>query len=151
MQNAIDAGKSTDFPDAIQDMLAAIQYANDNFSDGELIIWGSSYSSALVLKLFGDNQDLADKAVSFSPGEYFVRFGKPADWITSSAKNIQKPVFITSAQDEKNSWWDIYQAIPAAGKANFLPSTIGNHGSRALWDQFTDSKDYWKAVEEFLK
>lgn len=150
-QNATAAGKPTTYVDAIPDMLAAIEYAKENFSDGEFIIWGSSYSSALVLKLFGDDQDLADKSLSFAPGEYFTQFGKPADWVTSSAKNIQKPVFITSAKNEKNSWWNIYQEIPAPNKAHFLPTTEGNHGSRALWDQFSDSKDYWAAVEAFLK
>ncbi len=26
----------------------------------------------------------------------------------------------------------------------------GNHGSRALWQQFEDSQQYWKAVSNFL-
>jgi alpha-beta hydrolase superfamily lysophospholipase len=150
-KNASVAGVGTDFPDAMKDMLAAIEYAKENFSEGKFIMWGSSYSAALVLKLFGDDQSLADKALAFSPGEYFERFGKPSDWIGSSAKNIEKPVFITSAQSEKDVWWGIYQGIPAKDKANFVPSTTGNHGSRALWNQFSDSKDYWNAVEAFLQ
>lgn len=149
-KNAQAKGTGTDFPDAIQDMLAAINYAKKNFAEGEVIIWGSSYSSALVLKLFGDDQDLADKALSFAPGEYFTRFGKPADWIGSSAANIQKPVFITSAKDERDNWWGIYEKIPAAGKKHYLPTTAGNHGSRALWERFSDNEGYWDAVKEFL-
>ena len=150
-KNAETAGKGTDFPDAIQDMLAAIAYAKKNFAEGQVIIWGSSYSSALVLKIFGDDQSLADKALSFAPGEYFVRFGKPADWIGSSAKNIQKPVFITSAKNERNSWWNIYEGIPSADKTYYLPDTDGNHGSRALWERFSDNQGYWDAVKDFLK
>jgi alpha-beta hydrolase superfamily lysophospholipase len=150
-KNARDTGVGTDFPDAVQDMLASIEYAKENFSDGELIIWGSSYSAALVLKIFGDDENLADKALSFSPGEYFERFGKPSNWIGESAMKINKPVFITSTKSEKNVWWDIYQNIPAKDKAHFLPTTVGNHGSRALWNEFSDSKEYWAAVEEFLK
>ena len=64
--------------------------------------------------------------------------------------NINKPVFITSARNEKKSWWGIYEAIGTEKKQYFLPETSGNHGSRALWDKFSDSKDYWKAVTSFL-
>jgi len=148
--NAAKAMKGTQYIDAIPDMKAAIMYAKGNFATGKLIIWGSSYSSALVLKLAGDMPDDIDAALAFSPGEYFGRFDMPADYITSSAKKITKPVFITSAKNEKGSWWKIYEAIGSENKHYFLPETTGNHGSRALWNKFNDSKEYWKAVQEFL-
>jgi alpha-beta hydrolase superfamily lysophospholipase len=149
--NAEKAMKGTQYIDALADMNAAIIHARTNFAEDKLIIWGSSYSSALVLKIAGDQPDAIDGALAFSPGEYFARFDKPADFITSSAKHITKPVFITSGRDEKGSWWKIYEAIGSDGKSYFLPETSGNHGSRALWVKFNDSKDYWKAVTEFLE
>lgn len=148
--SAIKAMKGTQYLDALADMNVAIVYAKTNFAEGKLIIWGSSYSSALVLKIAGDQPDTIDGTLAFSPGEYFGRFEKSVDFITSSAKNITKPVFITSAKNEKGSWWKIYEAIGSDNKQYFLPETSGNHGSRALWEKFNDSKDYWKAVEEFL-
>ncbi|MEO1051842.1 MAG: alpha/beta hydrolase [Bacteroidota bacterium] len=149
--NAQKALKQTSYVDAIPDMIASIEYAKSNLSESKLIIWGSSYSSALVLKLAGDMPDAIDAALAFAPGEYFSGQGKPKDFVTQSAKNITKPVFITSAKNEKGSWWKIYEAIPEGQKHYFLPSSAGNHGSRALWEKFSDSKHYWDAVTAFLE
>ena len=70
-QRASSAGLGTSFVDAIPDMLAAIAYAKANYADGSLIGMGSSYSSALILKLAGDDPSLVNGVASFSPGEYF--------------------------------------------------------------------------------
>jgi dienelactone hydrolase len=145
------AMKSTQYIDAYQDIDAAMKYAKKYFAEDKLIIWGSSYSSALTLRFAGDNPDVIDGVLSFSPGEYFKSQGKSATYIIEGAVNITKPVFITSAKGEKNSWWNIYQAIPGDKKQYFLPESAGNHGSRALWNKFGDSMKYWDAVEEFLK
>jgi len=144
------AKKAVSFVDAEQDIVAAAKYAKANFSKGKLLLWGSSYSSALVLRLAGEQPDLIDGALAFSPGEYFVRQGKPKDWITSSVSKAKCPIFITSAKKEQGSWSGIYDAIKADGKTAFLPKTTGNHGSRALWNKFSDNPEYWKAVKGFL-
>jgi len=149
-QNAMDAGKSTSYIDAIADMLGAIDYVKENHAQGKLIIWGSSYSSALALKLTGDHNDIIDAVLAFAPGEYFSNLGKSKTYITTSAKNINQPVFITSSKNEKDKWWGIYQSIPAGNKSYYLPTTPGNHGSRALWEKFPDSSGYWEAVTKFL-
>jgi alpha-beta hydrolase superfamily lysophospholipase len=151
--SAVKAMKETKYVDAYQDIEAAMKYARDYFAEGKLIIWGSSYSSALVLRYAGDNTNTAnavDGVLSFSPGEYFRSQGKPADYVTQGAKKINIPVFITSAKGEKASWWNIYQAIPSTSKHYFLPQTPGNHGSRALWAKFGDSLTYWDEVSAFL-
>lgn len=144
------AGKKTAYLDAIPDMKAAIAYVRKTYQPEKLIIWGSSYSSALALKLAGDQQEQIDAVLAFAPGEYFKRFGQPKDYITQSAKNISIPAFITSAKSEKNNWWKIYEAIPSTTKSYYLPETAGNHGSRALWMEFIDNQGYWKAVTTFL-
>jgi len=150
-QNAIKSMKETQYVDAIQDMESAIGYAKENLAEGKLIVWGSSYSSALTLKLAGEMADQIDGALAFSPGEYFVSQGKPRNFIASSAAHIADPVFITSARNEKNSWWGIYVSISSDKKEYFLPESSGNHGSRALWQKFSDSPQYWDAVKKFLK
>ena len=141
------AGKATSFADAFQDLEATVAYAKAQYSPDQLIIWGSSYSSSLVLKYAGDYPDQVDAVLSFSPGEYFDN----KNFISSSAKNITVPSFITSAKNEKGSWWGIYQKIPAGKKQYFLPDTKGNHGSRALWSKFDDNGSYWTKVKSFLK
>ena len=145
------AMKPTKYVDAYQDIDAAMKYARQYFAQGKLIIWGSSYSSALALRYAGEHNDEIDAVLSFSPGEYFKNQGKPATYVTEGAAKITKPVFITSAKGEKSSWWGIYEAIPSEHKTYYLPETAGNHGSRALWAKFGDSLRYWDAVEKFLE
>ena len=145
------ANTGTEFSDAEQDMIAALKWSKENWAEGKLIVWGSSYSAALSLRIAGEHPDLVDGAMAFSPGEYFTRFGKPGDWIATSAKKIADPSFITSARSEHRAWKGIFDSIPGADKANFRPETAGNHGSRALWEKFSDHDAYWAGVKEFLK
>ena len=144
------ANKGVTFVDAEQDIVAAIKYAKANFSGGKLILWGSSYSAALALRVAGEHADMLDGALAFAPGEYFARQGKPQDWIASSVTKATCPIFITSAKKEYRGWKNIFASISAEGKTKFVPQTAGNHGSRALWKKFGDSAEYWKAVEAFL-
>ena len=146
--NAKKALKETSYLDAFQDIEAAIDLVKEMYAEGKVVIWGSSYSSSLVLKYAGDNPDAVDGILSFSPGEYFK--SRSSELISSSASNINKPVFITSAKSEQNSWQKIYDVISSKDKVFFLPETSGNHGSRALWAKFSDHRDYWKAVNSFL-
>jgi len=145
-KKAKEEEKAAKFLDAFQDIEAAVDYVRQSFSSEKIILWGSSYSSSLVLKYAGDNPNDVVAVLAFSPGEYF----KTKDLIKSSTKNISCPSFITSAKGEKDRWWEIHEAIPTKTKTFYLPSTAGNHGSRALWEKFSDSEGYWEAVKEFL-
>ena len=146
------AQKETLYHHAIPDIMAALKYVNKNYPQSSALIqWGSSYSSALSLKLGGDHPDLIDGILAFAPGEYYERYGLGADYITKSAKNITQAVFITSAKIEYSKWKDIYASIPSSKKAYFLPDTKGKHGSSALWEKCEDSPAYWEAVEKFLE
>ncbi len=149
-RRAKQAGKPSSYLNTLPDLLSAVDYARQHFAKGKLLLWGSSYSAALVLKIAGDFPGIADGVLAFSPGEYFVREGKSNQFITRSARNITIPVFITSAKKEKELWWSIYRAIPSRKKTYFLPETAGVHGSRALWKSTPESPRYWEAVREFL-
>lgn len=150
MKQATAAGKSTEYVDAEQDMIAALKFVHKEYATGKVLLWGSSYSSALSLRIAGTQPDLVDGVLAFAPGEYFARAGKSKTWITESAKQIADPVFITSAKDEFANWKSIFAAIPGEAKTKFVPQTKGNHGSRALWAEFNDSQAYWAAVKGFL-
>jgi dienelactone hydrolase len=150
-RRAKKAKKKTSYVHALPDLRAALIYARENHAKGTLIAWGSSYSSALVLRLAGTEPDLADAWLAFAPGEYFGKLGKSRTWIRVAAAKIDKPVFITSARREHKNWSKIYDAIPSKSKVSFVPSTKGNHGSRALWKKFGDSAAYWTRVRGFLK
>jgi dienelactone hydrolase len=140
--------KNTSYEHALPDMLRAIELVKKQLSSGKVILWGSSYSASLALKIAGDWPDLVDGVLAFAPGEYFNTHTKT--WIQDSSTHITVPTFITSARNEKPSWSDIFDAIPSKHKTSYLPPTPGNHGSRALWKQFPDNGGYWMAVEHFL-
>ena len=151
-RRAREQGKATNYLDALPDIEAALRYARGLTGNKvTLIAWGSSYSSALVLQIAGTKPELADAILSFSPGEYFHRAGKPIDWVQKSAAGITKPVFITSARSETKRWSTIFESIPSTEKTSFIPATPGHHGSRALWSQYVDSEAYWDAVSLFLE
>ena len=146
-QKAVKASQPTEFVDAYQDIDAAVAYVKKTYRPKKILLWGSSYSSALVLKYAGDNPTAAQAVLSFSPGEYFGT----KDYISKSAKNISVPTFITSSKSESSSWKKIHEAIPTTTKTTYLPKTKGNHGARALWGKFKDNTGYWEAVSNFLK
>lgn len=151
-QDAKRTMKETKYTDAEKDILASVKVAKESYAKGKLILWGSSYSAALAMRYTGEHIDEVDGVLAFSPGEYFKSMGKPADYITQSASKISCPVFITSAQNEKNSWWNMYEVIPSEDKTYYLPTeTSGNHGSKALFTKFTDHQEYWEAVIVFLE
>ena len=153
-ETAIRAGKAglaTSYADALPDVIAALDYANKQYSHSKIIAWGSSYSAALVLKAAGDFPELVDGVMAFSPGEYFSHLGKSKTWIRDSAQKIKAPVFITSSKNEAGDWAPIYAVINAANRQSFVPETAGKHGSKALWERYADSPAYWDAVTEFLR
>ena len=139
--------KKTSFIDAYQDIEASIAYVKATYSLKKIIIWGSSYSSSLVLKYAGENTDAIQAVLSFSPGEYFGS----KTFISECAKNINVPTFITSAKNEKKSWSAIYDVIDSKEKEAFIPKGNGNHGSSTLWSSKEDHEEYWNAVTKFLK
>ncbi|UII26308.1 dienelactone hydrolase family protein [Fulvivirga maritima] len=149
--NALKASKNTRYVDAYQDMQAAVKYGSSRLTKGKLIVWGSSYSSSLALKLAGEMSDKVDAVIAFSPGEYFSSQGVGRDYITSGASRVTQPVFVTSARSEKNNWWGMYVSIPSEEKQYYLPETAGNHGAKALWSEYADSDEYWMALSGFLK
>ncbi len=148
-KKAREAGKPTNYLDAYDDMKAAVSYAKLNYVGGRLIVVGSSYSAALSLLLAAEQPGAVNGVVAFSPGEYFTRAGKSATFIQEAAAKVKAPVFIASSRKEQDQWKAIYNAIPGS-KAFFVPATEGNHGARALWSQFDDSKAYWNELKIFL-
>lgn len=145
------ADKGTEFVDAIADIRGAVKHCRKKLAKGKLILWGSSYSAALVLRLAGKHPDLVDGVLSFAPGEYFRGGNRSKTWIREGAEGLKCPVFVTSARNEHANWKAIFEAIPSKTKVAFLPKAAGQHGSRALWEKFDEHKEYWVAVRDFLK
>jgi len=150
-ERARELGKQTRFVDALQDVIAALEYVRKQYHPPAIIALGSSYSAGLVLRVAGDYPNLVDGVMAFSPAEYFVKDGFPADWVSTAARKITVPVFMTSARPEKNRWQGIFDAISTKSKLSYLPMIRGEHGSRTLWRRFPESDGYWQMIETFLK
>ncbi len=145
-QRAVEKELPTAYLDAMPDMEATLLYVENVFKPDKIIVWGSSYSSALVFVLAA-NHDEINGILSFSPGNYFELDGKS---VSEYAKNVSCPVFITSSKSEEESWRSIYESLASKDKSFFLPEDVGFHGSKALWEENEGYENYWKAVEEFL-
>lgn len=146
-------GKGTDYTDAIQDVVAALEYAREHYApagEAKLVAWGSSYSASLVLFVASQHPELVDGVISFSPGEYFSKLGKSATWVRDSASGVRCPAFLTGARSEEKEWRPILDAIASEAKTGFAPESAGRHGSRALWEDSEGSAEYWKALVGFL-
>jgi dienelactone hydrolase len=134
----------TEYLDAEQDIVAAINYASRLYGRNVTLV-GSSYSASLVLKIAAQNPNV-DAVIAFSPGEYF---GDDLS-VAQAVKTLNKPVFITSSKNEVDDCKLIFDAIPSTNKTQFIPQTHGYHGSKALWAVNNSSKEYWAAVKVFL-
>lgn len=137
----------TGFLDAEKDIIAAVKYINTKYSQ-DVVLWGSSYSASLALKIGKANTNVK-AIVAFSPGEYFKQDSLV---LKNYIRDIGKPVFITSSRDEVTD--ELVSLIDAIGPSNvthYRPKGHGEHGSMALWDDVPDNLEYWKAVKGFLK
>ena len=137
------AGGSTDYIDAIPDILAASNWARQESGARNVGVLGSSYSAGLVLVLSAQDPAFADAVMSFSPGEYFGS----SDYVAQELDSISVPVFLTSARAEIGQWQSFETNIesPVDG---FVPTGTGRHGASSL--NSADGAEYWSALEDFL-
>jgi dienelactone hydrolase len=147
-RRATRMGLARSYLDAYVDMEAALSYARKELAAPRVIVWGSSYSASLVFRMAAEHPNEVTAVMAFAPGEYFKKEGR--DYVQSFAKRVKQPVFVTSAKKEREQVWPIFNASPAEKKILFTPASKGQHGSRALWNEWSDSDVYWTAVNGFL-
>jgi hypothetical protein len=145
-RNAKDQGLPTEFEDAEQDIKAALYFLFEKYGKKVTLV-GSSYSSSLILKIAASEKDKVDMVVSFSPGEYF----KDDKIINKSLQKLEMPVFITCSQEEIKNTTSLLDGVDNKKMVFFKPAKEGKHGSKALWENNSNNKEYWKALTEFLK
>jgi pimeloyl-ACP methyl ester carboxylesterase len=135
------------YVDAVPDIEAGIHYLTQHFPASKKIILGSSYSSSLALIMAVKFGDVLAGAISFSPGEYFLYDNNVvSEW----AAQIKIPTFFTSSKGELHSWQRISEATPEAYRTIFHPVAEGRHGSKTLWEETSNHKEYWDAINQFL-
>ncbi len=135
------------FTDAIQDIEAAIAYLTNRYQQ-KTIVWGSSYSASLVLHIAAVNNNVK-AVISFSPGDYF---GDELASLNTIFPKLKQPFFITSSQEEAVELKKLIQNKKQNElQLQFIPTSEGFHGSRALWIDQKGADEYWLAVSSFLK
>lgn len=143
-------GHSAGFAAALADLEAAMTWARASGHTGKLIVWGSSYSAALVFLLAAEHQNEIAAVLAFSPGEYLDGSAS----VRRAAAQLSMPLFVTSAKEsgEIAAARTILDAAPAAVKTQFVPRAAGIHGSSTLRTDRNPkgAEENWHAVKAFL-
>lgn len=147
-ETAKGLGREADFLEARPDLQAALDWAKQQKLP--IILWGSSYSSALIFPLAADNPHGVVALLSFSPGEYF----DDKHMIRAAAAKLKVPVFIAST----NSPEEVSEADPIMAALRKNPASVryvpqhGVHGSSMLIAKRNPegAEAGWGAVLTFL-
>ena len=143
-------GHSAGFAEALPDLEASLQWAKANGRGGKPIVWGSSYSAALVFLLAAKHPDDIAALLAFSPGEFVGAAGS----VRRAASQLSLPIFVTSAKEagEIAAAKALIDAAPSTVKSQFVPRIGGVHGSSTLRADRNakGAEENWDAVRAFL-
>jgi dienelactone hydrolase len=145
-------GHNSEYGDALKDMEAALAWARTRSAgkNARVLVWGSSYSAALVFLLAAEYPEEVAGVLVFSANEYLD--GPHA--VHSAAAKVSVPIFVTSTKDREEiaAAKSILNVAPARQKTQFLPHIAGVHGSSTLRADRNRSgeAENWQAVEQFL-
>ena len=141
-ETAERVGRDPGYLAALPDLEAAFAWAQSQ--KVPVVVWGSSYSAALVFLLASRPPGGIAALLAFSPGEYIGGVS-----IRSAAAKVACPVFATSAGDpgEEAAAAEILAAAPSPLKRQ-IRSPGGVHGSSTL--RRANADDVWQGVEVFL-
>ena len=143
-------GRSVSYDAALADLDAAMAWGRSRADGSPVLVWGSSYSAALVFLLAAKHPEQLQGLLAFSPGEYL---GRP-NAVVEAASSVRVPVFIDQAKDsdEVTASRAIFDALPSADKTLFVARVGGTHGSATLREDRNPrgAEENWGAVERFL-
>ena len=141
-------GHATGYDAALPDMEAVLADARGKHPDAKVLVWGSSYASALVFILAARHPDDVAAVLAFSPDEYLATMN-----VAQSAATLHMPVYVTSASDpsEIAAAKRIADAVPGGMAVQYAPK-IGVHGSSTLRQDADPNgyQDNWLPVIRFL-
>lgn len=142
-------GHAGSYAEAKQDLDAAFAWGRQQKLP--IVLWGSSYSAALVFLLAAEHPGQVKALLAFSPGEYLDDKGA----VARAAAKVSAPIFVTSARDvqEEEAAHAILATSPAKVKVQFYPKQGGVHGSSTLLRMKNPegAADAWRATLAFLR
>jgi dienelactone hydrolase len=136
-----------DYMDAYADLVGAVTWAKGQ-GYKTIIAWGSSYSSALCLRLASENPSV-NGLILFSPGEYFDQKALVQGW----ASTVKVPVYFACTRDELPDRQPIFHAL-VDQKGSVLDSIQGGiHGSSTCIPDKAPgvAAQYMEHVQQFLE
>jgi alpha-beta hydrolase superfamily lysophospholipase len=135
------------YGDALHDLEAALSWSRT--MNLPVIIWGSSYSSALAFELAARHPRDVTAVLAFSPGEYLG----PGNPVAAAAAKVRAPVYISVGSDpgELRQAKPIYDAVSIKDKVLNVPK-VGIHGASTLIAERNPAgaAANWSSVERFL-
>jgi dienelactone hydrolase len=147
-ETAKGLGREADYLEARPDLQAALDWAHQRKLP--IILWGSSYSSALIFPLAAGDPQGVVALLAFSPGEYF----DDKHMIRAAAAKLKVPVFIasTNASDEVGEADPIMAALPKnAANVRFVPEHAVHGSSMLIAKRNPEGVEAnWRAVMAFL-
>jgi dienelactone hydrolase len=143
-------GRSTRYEGALPDMAAALQWGKETANGAPVLLWGSSYSAALVFLIAARNPGWASGILAFSPGEYLQQRRA----VRSAAEKVTIPVFVTQGREhgELDVARNVLRSVAGEEKVHFVPTKGAAHGSSTLRDDVNPdgAEENWQAVLKFL-
>ncbi len=149
-QTAAALGRDATYEEALPDLEAALAWAKGNANGAPVVVWGSSYSAALVFLLAAKHPHEVSAIVAFSPGEYLAKKSAVRD----AARTIAVPVYIDQASgtDEVSESAAILKAIKSTDKQLLNSPSRSTHGSSTLRTDVNaaGAEAHWNALFKFL-
>ena len=135
---------------ALPDLEAALAWAKGRAGGAPVIVWGSSYSAALVFLLAAKHPADVAAVVAYSPAEYLD--DKKA--VRAAAAKVEVPVYIdqASSADEIDASAAILRAVKGKVKTQTVSKSPSVHGSATLRADANPkgAEAHWAAVLKFL-
>jgi len=130
--------------DCEKDILAAMDYVNKTAMRNRYMIFGSSFSASLAMKVANQNWRLAG-VIAFSPGEYFNPLSVK-DWI----KDFNRLIYVTSNRREQSFVAELIKDIPGHLRTEYQQSGEGVRGAPALWTDNPVASELWMSLMLFI-
>ena len=149
-RTAAALGRKAAYDEALPDLEAALAWAKAEAHGAPVVVWGSSYSAALVFLLAAAHPGDAAGVVAFSPGEYL----NDAHAVRAAAAKVTVPVYIDQAAsaDEIARAAAILAAVQSKDKRQLRAPGPSTHGSSTLRADrnAAGAEAHWKGVLAFL-
>ena len=150
-RTAAALGREANYEAALPDLEAALAWAKASANGAPVVVWGSSYSAALVFLLAAKHPRELNGVIAFSPGEYLTK--KTA--VRDAARNVVVPVYIDQASgaEEVDESAAILKAVKSADKQQLISPATSTHGSSTLRADTNPSgaEAHWKSVLKYLE